>query len=516
MPKRRAAKVSETFTRGLEWKQIAVQARRVQAPLRTANLVEPRALRRIGLLDAAERRRRPARPRTITFESLFREGINFDSIIPIECARMGDRQVLAARGPGHLDLPIIDLAVLRPIESVHSIAASTPIECTIPLPNADELFTHVIQGVAPDARTLANLPNLRRLSIGSALGRRALAIDQLPVALEALRLERHLLPEGLERPSNLHSLLRFTGLKQLSVNHCWRTDSVAPLAALTQLVRLRCNAPKGWSALKACHLLEEVFAITPQMPNLRCWRSWSRLRYLLLTGTGVRSLDGIDELCSLESLELVMMNVPSLDALGDHPVLAELCVRGLQNVTDLSPLGRLPSLRRLTFKWVSGGTRDILHVATIRPLAKATALEELSLAGTIIGDGNLSPLVDLPNLRRVEVFGDLGSAVQSLRRARPDLEVIWNQPRQTTGEMVGKIQIHAPVEGTEDWWLSEDLTTLLGAPTNHDAERKLKAKLKEFNPSLLERIHFDTEAGSVVVLARSRVDICAVAGLIES
>lgn len=477
-------------------------------------MTEPETLNRYGMLDDSERRVRPAEARRVSFEALFQGSVNFTGLVPIESVRAGDEQVLAARGRGHLELPAIDIGTLADFPTVRSLVASTPVETAVPLIQVEELLTHAVQCRVPTAGTFANLPGLKKLSIGTALGVRALPIDLLPKGLEALRTCRHVLPRGLEQRADMGTLLRFERVRQLAVTNCWPSDTVAPLAGLTELTRLRCDAPGGWAKLKSCEKLEEVAAVTARMANLRAWRSWTNLKSLVLTGKGVGSLEGIEAFRRLRRLELVMMTITSLDPLRDLPDLEEVEVRGTQTVTNLSALGALPKLKRLTVNWSGGGFRDIVHVDSIRPLAKAGALEELTLEGTIIDDGDLSPLAGLPGLRRLRVYGELGPAVAALRRARPDIDVLWREPPKPSGERVGLVHVQPPVAGSADWWIADDLTQLLHVSTNYAAESKIKTALKQEEPNLLIRLRFDTEAEAIVILAESKPDICAVAQLI--
>ncbi|TMB42563.1 MAG: hypothetical protein E6J55_15615 [Deltaproteobacteria bacterium] len=175
----------------------------------------------------------------------------------------------------------------------------------------------------PDSETLRSLPGLERLWAGWAPGG-PFDVAALPEGVRALGVCRHNLPAASEAAPRFAELTRFAGLHHLALNHCWPGDSVAPLAGLPALVRLRADAPSGWSALRACPALEDVSAIGPRMANLRAMRTWTRLRTLTLTGGGVRPLAGMEAFAALERLRLVMLTV-----------------------TDLAPLAELPALRRV-------------------------------------------------------------------------------------------------------------------------------------------------------------------------
>src|SRR5437764_10559299 len=188
--------------------------------------------------------------------------------------------------------------------------------------HVDELLL-LGQTVVPDSETLRSLPGLERLWAGWAPGG-PFDVAALPEGVRALGVCRHNLPAASEAAPRFAELTRFAGLHHLALNHCWPGDSVAPLAGLPALVRLRADAPSGWSALRACPALEDVSAIGPRMANLRAMRTWTRLRTLTLTGGGVRPLAGMEAFAALERLRLVMLTV-----------------------TDLAPLAELPALRRV-------------------------------------------------------------------------------------------------------------------------------------------------------------------------
>jgi hypothetical protein len=208
------------------------------------------------------------------------------------------------------------------------------------------------------------------------------------------------------------------------------------------------------------------------------------------------------------------MKIGSLEPLAELPALQELELRDVLTVHDISPLGTLLQLRKLTINWWAQGFGDAVRINSIRPLAHNGSLEELDLSGTVIEDGDLSPLVGLPALRKVRLYGELGSAVDELRRARPDIEIKWSEPPKPTGKKVGPVYIQPPVPDSDDWWIVKDLTDLLGTSTNYAAETKLKKALKQEDPELLARLDFDTEAGEVVILGKSEKDLRSVAKLI--
>jgi hypothetical protein len=467
---------------------------------------------------------RPAEPRVLAFEDVGRVakgGTRLEDIVPIEHVRDGDVQVRAGHPRRYGPQPPVDLDLLAEYPSVRSVVATTVVHARRPLPNIVVLILRVD---APTAETLRHLPNLRRLASGRLQTSKPTPLDTsaLPPTLEALNVARHSLvngwlkklPEGA--PARFTDIGRLTGLRRLTLRDCWPGDSVAPRAALTSLTYLECDAPNGWSALRALAALESVIAVRPKVTNLRAFRSWTRLRSLTLGNSGVKSLDGAESFRSLERVKLFLLKVADLGPLAGLRKLEHVELQGLNNVADISVLGTLPSLRYLEIASVGHGPRDTMHVRSLAPLASAEMLEVVSLAGVVVDDRDVTPLVQLPRLRRVKLYGDLGDGVDALRRARPEVAVEWNPAPVVPGEVVGAVRVRPPLDGTTEWWISDDLTDALGARTNADAERRLVAALRSEAPELLKRLDFDTEADAVVIRAPNRDDILAVAKLIAT
>jgi hypothetical protein len=310
-------------------------------------------------------------------------------------------------------------------------------------------------------------------------------------------------------------LARFAGLRHLELNDCWPQDSVAALASLHRVERLRADAPSGWSALRTCVALRWVSAIGPRIASLRPLKTWEHLRQLTLTGSGIGALAGMDAFSALERLRLVMLKISDLAPLRGLPRLIDVELTGLNRVRDIGPLGTLPSLRRLVVARAGGEYQDIVHIASIRPLATGSALEEIQLPGTVIDDGDLTPLAALPALKRLTVFGDVGRAVDALRNTRPDLDITWHRGQTSPGERVGIVFIRPPAEHLANWWIREDLADRLFVRTNADAEERLRVTLAADDAALLERLEFDTEADAVTILARDEADLRVVARVIE-
>ena len=209
-----------------------------------------------------------------------------------------------------------------------------------------------------------------------------------------------------------------------------------------------------------------------------------------------------------------MLPADDLSPLAELVRLRDITLTGLTRAHDLSPLGTLTSLRRLAISRAGIEYRDIVHVDSLRPLAGARALEELTLTAAVVDDGDLSPLIELPSLRTVRLFGELGDGVDRLRRARPEVDVAWSQPGPPPGARVGAVFVRPPAEGIPSWWIREDLTGLFKVATNADAEKRLRTALAARAPAVLARLSVDTEADAVCVNAATEEDARLVAGVI--
>jgi hypothetical protein len=250
------------------------------------------------------------------------------------------------------------------------------------------------------------------------------------------------------------------------------------------------------------------------MANLRALRAWANLRRLTITGSGLKSLAGIQAFTALEQLTLEMVAIDDLSPMQQLAHLAKVDLIGVDRVRTLDAFRTLPALRSLSVQRAGADYEDIVHIATLQPLQGARTLEELVLQGAIVDDRSLAVLAELSALRRVAVFGDLGAAVSSLRHARPDVDVTWDPgPPMPLGERVGTVLVRPPVDQSLNWWIREDLTRRFGVRTNADAERRLRRAIQRIHPELLRRLNFDTEASAVSITA-SETDIRATAEVI--
>ena len=463
---------------------------------------------------------RLARPGTVfryTFEHFARgiyrkadglPGLTQRSVVPIEAVKTGDRQVLAACEQGRAGTPVIDLDVLTEFPAVESVVVSTRLRASRQLPNIRELLFS--SGTSfPDATTLRHFTGLEALysTFGSDV---KLDLDAIPASqMRKLAVNRWL-------TKSLAPLENMTGLAQFKAE-LFR-DPLDHVARMIGLKYVSIIGPaKGWSKLRECTLLEEAHFINVQIANLRRWDTWKRLRSLTLSGRGVKSLAGLESIEQLKQLTLLNLHMRDLSPLRELSHLTDLTLRMPAKEVDVASVAALPQLRFLEVDDVANTDSENLHLPTVNPLAKASALEELALF-CVVDDGDLTPLAELPKLRKLRLGPSIGADVEALRAARPDMQIDYTPPDpkwEKLKERVGAITIQRPGEGLEQWSIFESLAPGLRLATNYAAEGLIKKEVKKKIPELSKKLDWDTEAGAVAVYADSESDIRAVADIIN-
>jgi hypothetical protein len=455
---------------------------------------------------------RPATPFRYTFEDFLQPAFLVQAtspVIPMEAVRAGDIQVVAARELGAAPLPglTIDLDPLADFPSVESVIASARVKASRPLPHIRELLL-IASPPLPDADTVTNLTGLQSLYALHAVGKLDLNALNGP-QMRNLAFDHW-------RIANIQALERMTGVEQLSA-HLFR-DPLDAVGRMANLRYLNIRGPaKGWAKLAGNTLLKEAHLIDVDIANLKRWKSWRRLRLLTLSGRGVKSLSGLENLESLEALTLLNTRTNELKPLRELPQLASLTLRMPAAGLDLDSIAQVPRLRFLEIDDASNSDSDIFRVPTLKPIEKAAALEEVLLR-CAVEDGDLTPLARLPQLRKVKLASYIGADVEALRAARPNIEIDYTAPDPKWAklkERVGRITIQRPGGGLTEWSIFESLAGLLNVSTNYAAESLIKREVKKRNPDLTKRLHWDTEGGAVGISADAEADIRAVAEIIN-
>lgn len=416
-------------------------------------------------LDGNERGQRPVSPRRLTFGSLMATEVaprtDCRGLIPIEVVQPGDEQVFAARWPHQRDTPIIDLDKLADVPSVTSIVASTVVRARRTIPQVRELLL-VAMGRLVDIDTLGCLPGLNTLCVLYWID--GFDPRRLPQGLEALRIDRTSLPDGLS------SLSRLTNLRKLDLRTGYPKDSMRPLSTMTRLTHLKAeNVKAAWTSMAGCTELEEV-DMTPRLDSLRPFKRWTKLRKLTIRGRGLKSLDGIEQFENLESLTF-------------HGTAFR----------DFSLLARLTKLREVgegNVGWCAADAES--HAQFRRILCALPALEKYSA---------------------LSLHRDMADA---LRETYPAIEIVYQdiiEPSDIIADSNGNVTVHAPEGEMKQWSIFESLADRLDLPTNYDAEKLLKRELKAKHPDVLKRLEWDSEADNVGVYAASEADIQVVAAI---
>jgi len=313
---------------------------------------------------------------------------------------------------------------------------------------------------------------------------------------------------------NISALAEITGMRQLYAD-LFR-DSLDGIARMTELRRLHIKGPaKGWAKLRECKLLEEAHFIDVQMANLRRWNCWRLLRTLVLSGRGVKSLAGLEKCENLEDLTLLNLAMNDLSPLTQLPRLHTLTLRMVAKSADLVSVGAIKNLRSLTIEHPAVG--DVLELPTLRPLAAAQELEELTILYSAIADGSLLGIAELPKLRKVRLGPEIAADVDALRVAQPELEIIYTLPDpkwEALREKLGAVTIQKPGDGLQQWSIFQSFAGALGT-TNYEAEGRIKRELKRRDSALARRLEWDTEADRVGIYTDLEADIRAVAAIVN-
>lgn len=211
---------------------------------------------------------------------------------------------------------------------------------------------------------------------------------------------------GLEKVDDLkvnHLALRSDGdvatlpdLHRLSLE-TYSSDAI-DFRVFRRLERLHLNwRPNAESAFESASLRSLSVAGCP-ITDLNPLSRLSALEGLrLASARKLSSLDGIQRLPNLRTLRLLddraLVDLSPLADSGSS--LTELWLDGCRRVGAIDAVARHRELRRLVL--ADGG-----RIASLKPLAGLPVLEELYFYGsTIIEDGDMTPILALPALRRV-------------------------------------------------------------------------------------------------------------------
>lgn len=256
----------------------------------------------------------------------------------------------------------------------------------------------------------------------AALGERPTAVKVRRIDDAAVKLmRRHLPPEtpvGLWYPDSLE------GLERLDANHVVLTSAASldprALARLGPSVRTLSiygpAFPPGSVAASSMPYVGELTlpwgllsvddALPPGLrslrfeddtpPTLSAIPRSSHLEILELSpARELATLDGLDRFPSLRTLEIAGAALHDIGGLALAPNLTVLGFEACRRLPELGPVGQLRQLRQLALL-------DCGDIPSIVPLAGHPSIAELVAYGTTrIADGDLSPLLSMPALRRL-------------------------------------------------------------------------------------------------------------------
>ena len=239
---------------------------------------------------------------------------------------------------------------------------------------------------------------------------------------------------------------------------------------------------------------------------------------LMIEGSGIRSLRGIERFTSLRTLTLTGMQGVDLRSLEQVTWLSDLAIDKPKPDVDLSPLEHVTFLDVLLLE---SGSPDGDHAIAQLDFSRLARLDTLALSASSPG---VRLPVDLewvarhkrlrylylygfwPRDRSLDAFYDLTSGVERVFILTTDRDEIARlahtpAPSNFTVETlyVSNLGEIREVDGRR--YIAADLASSRGYETNYDAEDRLQAFLNRTAPDIAAKLQWDTEAGEVVVLS---------------
>jgi hypothetical protein len=150
------------------------------------------------------------------------------------------------------------------------------------------------------------------------------------------------------------------------------------------------------NSLFDCCTLKKLFVNRYKGKDVSAFGKLTNLQSLAILNAPVRNLQGLASLKQLRSLRLAgLRRLTSLEGIEGLTDLEELEVHTCRAIRSIEQIGSLSRLRKLLLN--NDG-----DIESLMPLEKLKGLEwVLSYDSTNIVDGDLSPLLRLPNLSRV-------------------------------------------------------------------------------------------------------------------
>lgn len=156
---------------------------------------------------------------------------------------------------------------------------------------------------------------------------------------------------------------------------------------------------KSLEPLSGFKKLEHLFVHSLREQDIQHIAGISKLKKLLVWKLDTTSLSEFKKLRNLESLGVYHASkLNSLSGIEGLSRLKHLFFYHIPNVRVLDPLGGLKKLEELVIEQ-SYATNKLLSFVSLKPLKSLKNLKCLDLRGVDLVDGDLQPLVHLPNLR---------------------------------------------------------------------------------------------------------------------
>jgi uncharacterized protein DUF4375 len=233
----------------------------------------------------------------------------------------------------------------------------------------------------------------------------------------------------------------FSALPHLHTVRVWgEVKSLASLRACPSLTALSLGGC-GLTDLEALQGLRGLLDLEILETPLRALTGLAELpalRRLVLSQVPLGSVDGLQVARALSTLVLVSLRrLTSIASLRDLPELETLTIDGSRKIADLSALGGLKSVRELrliglplpSVEFLSRLTRlrvlgleSVGKVASLHFLRALPELEGLALTErTVVTDGDMSILLELPALKRVQY-----TERRHYRPSREDIRKVLN------------------------------------------------------------------------------------------
>jgi hypothetical protein len=423
----------------------------------------------------------------------------FDLLLPrgrVEdlCATMPEvgRRVpfVALRAPAELDA-----GALRGVRGLYAFA---PFRCRAPAPGVEQLLLE--HRAVVDERTARAFTGVTDLALGMAGGPDLRWFSGAP--LDGLSTS----DRGLADPR----VLRALPLRRLNLT--WLGTPLDQLPETLEWLSVARVAPLGSRALDPIWELPRL--ATLRLVNVELGTLAAVGRAPALTSLSIqstRSLRGVAKAAKLRELKVTGVACPPIAEVVECASLRALRIRSKAPPPDLAVLARAAALESLTLDL--GDIHGLGDVESLAFLSGLPALKELRLIRVHLVDRDLGPIVALPALERLELRGAFGKGASTLarrRRGRGRETVVYNLAAPARRAPTTPRRIRGR------WTIFEDVASLLGAPSNHEADARVRRRLKAEAPDLLARLEFDSEADAFAATASSKADAERLAAVIRA